>query len=151
MGVKWKEEPWNPTGTGYRAERGGDHPATWRNGVVSEHRKVLYDKIGPGPHPCHWCKRELRWDGPTGTGKLYVDHLDFDRLNNAAENLVPSCMQCNIHRTPAVRKPRPRKRRTHCKQGHALVEGNVYQFANGNRICRRCSLDWQKRRRELTR
>lgn len=30
------------------------HPLANTHGAVFEHRKVLYDEIGPGPHPCHW-------------------------------------------------------------------------------------------------
>lgn len=28
------------------------------------HRALLYDLIGPGLHPCHWCGRVLRWKAP---------------------------------------------------------------------------------------
>jgi hypothetical protein len=81
---------------GYR-KLGGEHThplARW--GELSEHRKVLYDTIGPGPHPCHWgCGRELDWGGISG---IIVDHVNGDTLDNGPENLVPSCTSCNMQR-----------------------------------------------------
>lgn len=77
------------------------HPLARSSGLVYEHRKVLFDAIGEGPHPCHWCGRELRWvrgarGGPTGA--LVPDHLDGDKANNARANLVPACHPCNASR-----------------------------------------------------
>lgn len=71
-----------------------DHPLTVR-GKLLEHRKVLYDKIGPGPHPCHWCGVMLEWGGRDG---IIADHLDNDTQNNDPANLVPSCNHCNLTR-----------------------------------------------------
>lgn len=85
---------------GYRMLTGQTHPLA-KNGEVLEHRKVLYDVIGPGPHACHWASRygceqfELDWSGGT---RLVVDHLDDDPTNNSLENLVPSCTKCNSSR-----------------------------------------------------
>lgn len=74
-----------------------DHPLAHR-GNVAEHRKVLYDKIGPGPHPCHWkCGKILQWD----RWHLVSDHLDGDTFNNNPDNLVPSCQGCNMRRAKA--------------------------------------------------
>lgn len=85
---------------GYRMLTGQLHPLAQKGGVL-EHRKVLYDLIGPGPHPCHWASRygceetSLEWsDGP----RLVVDHLDGDKQNNSPDNLVPSCTRCNSSR-----------------------------------------------------
>lgn len=75
-----------------------DHPLASGEGIVAEHRAVLYDAIGPGPHECHWnsvarCGQvELHWQGE---GNINVDHLDGDKQNNSVENLVPSCQHCN--------------------------------------------------------
>lgn len=72
-----------------------EHPLS-RGGQLEEHRKVLYDKIGPGPHYCHWdCGKLLEWGGIRG---ICSDHLDGDTLNNDPENLVPSCVVCNRQR-----------------------------------------------------
>ncbi len=88
------------TGEGWRIEGGYkvltgvyDHPLSPKTGVVFEHRKVLYDKIGPGTHKCHWdCGKILSWGGKSG---INTDHLDGDQLNNEPDNLVPSCFGCN--------------------------------------------------------
>lgn len=62
------------------------------------HRVVLFDRIGYGPHRCHWCCIGLTW-----RLDLHVDHIDFNRLNNDPDNLVPSCMSCNTTRPrPAI-------------------------------------------------
>lgn len=37
------------------------------------------------------------WGGKN-KGSLQADHLDNDKSNNSASNLVPSCHGCNVHR-----------------------------------------------------
>lgn len=92
------------TKDGYRMLRYQRHPLA-RHGELMEHRKILYDKIGPGPHECHWnsvrgCgKVNLEWGGHGG---IHADHLDDDRINNSPENLVPSCKKCNGDRGKGV-------------------------------------------------
>ena len=56
---------------------------------------VLWEKIGPGSHPCHWCGHLLVWMHGLSAESLQVDHLDEDRANNDPTNLVPSCHTCN--------------------------------------------------------
>lgn len=74
------------------------HPLADKRGLLLEHRKVLYNKIGPGPHDCFWCLRPgLVWVG-RGPDAIHVDHLDDDRGNNDPENLAPSCYRCNMNR-----------------------------------------------------
>jgi len=72
------------------------HPLASKSGCVYEHRKVLYERIGPGPHPCHWCSRLLEWGGVKG---IISDHLNDDKLDNRSENLVPACNRCNVRRS----------------------------------------------------
>lgn len=73
-----------------------EHPLAIQ-GYVAEHRVVLYEKIGPGPHLCHWgCGKLLEWGGREG---IFADHLDSDPTNNSPENLVPSCNSCNWNRS----------------------------------------------------
>ena len=69
-----------------------EHPLASEGGGLAEHRKVLYDKIGPGTHPCHWCDVELEWGGHEG---INTDHVNWDKQDNRPENLVPSCRVCN--------------------------------------------------------
>lgn len=87
---------------GQRMRRVPGHPIAPPSGTVAVARLVLYEKIGPGEHPCHWCGALVKWiaGGHVGTpGSLMADHLDWDRANDAPENLVPSCNHCNAHRT----------------------------------------------------
>lgn len=85
---------------GYRVIRAPGHPVATAQGKALEHRVVLYDAIGIGPHPCHWCGVVLPWSGGAGRG-INVDHLDDNRLNNTRDNLVPSCLDCNTKRGAA--------------------------------------------------
>ena len=81
------------------------HPCANAHGGAAEHRVVLYDAIGPGPHECHWnrvskCgKLNLQWDG--NGDFLESEHLDGDRVNNNPDNLVPVCRSCNRRRAQA--------------------------------------------------
>jgi hypothetical protein len=85
---------------GYRLIYRPDHPLGEQRICfqVGEHRVVLYDAIGPGPHPCHWCGKQLCWFAIDGE-MLHADHLDDDRLHNSIENLAPSCLNCNTKRS----------------------------------------------------
>lgn len=78
----------------YRMMRAKGHPVAPPSGIAPIARVMLYDAIGPGPHPCHWCGSYVAWD----RGGLVVDHLDHDPTNDVIENLVPSCNPCNAHR-----------------------------------------------------
>lgn len=92
------------------ADAARGHPLTTRGGPrLLEHRRVLYDKLGPGPHSCHWCGAEVHWTsgrGPRTGNELVVDHIDRDNGNNAPENLVPACNACNATRTKNRRASR---------------------------------------------
>jgi hypothetical protein len=81
-----------------------NHPLATKDGTLYTHRAVLYDFIGPGPHPCHWCDTTVYWDHPMGDPhQLQVDHLDSDGANNEPSNLVPACPPCNAGRGSARR------------------------------------------------
>ena len=84
-----------------RLKRAPTHPLAPPSGMVAECRMILYDKLGPGPHPCHWCGALLQWRPGQGLvpDALLADHLDWDIHNNDPANLVPSCNSCNAHRT----------------------------------------------------
>lgn len=79
-----------------------DHPLARVKGYVLLHRAVLYDVIGPGPHPCHWCGTPVDWVAPKYPSHdlptLTTDHVDANTHNNRPENLVPACIKCNAGR-----------------------------------------------------
>mgnify|MGYP002652839098 CR=1 FL=1 len=80
------------------------HPAAGKRGMAYEHRVVLYDSIGQGPHRCHWCETEVRWDATRGNADaLQVDHLNAVGDDNRPANLVPSCGPCNSTRANQAR------------------------------------------------
>ncbi len=76
-----------------------DHPIAPKSGHVLIHRKVLFDKVGAGEHPCHWCGRMLIW-GTIGPRDGYIigDHLNGSPSDNSPENMVVACTQCNSQR-----------------------------------------------------
>jgi hypothetical protein len=77
------------TSAGYVKLLDRGHPLADASGQVFGHRKALYGKLGPGPHPCFWCGRVLEWK------RLVVDHLNEHKQDNRPENLVPACNNCN--------------------------------------------------------
>lgn len=84
--------PWTHS-NGYTIIGVPGHPLAQHDGGVYEHRKTLWDSIGPGRHECHWCHEPVEW-----MTTLEVDHLDNVRSNNDPSNLVPACHGCNTRR-----------------------------------------------------
>lgn len=85
------------TGRYKYTSRKAPHPLAGNR--VLQHRVRLFDAIGPGPHPCHWCRRVVSWDIKYPLpGALVVDHHDCDKSNNAVSNLLVSCQPCNAAR-----------------------------------------------------
>lgn len=84
---------------GYLKRWQPSHPVAMPSGAVFSHRVVLYAKIGPGEHSCHWCGEVVSWEITYPTpGALVTDHLDNCKTNNDPSNLVPSCQPCNSSR-----------------------------------------------------
>lgn len=127
-----------PAGTSYTKVYLPGHPLADERGAVGEHRVILYAKVGPDEHPCHWCGRTLRWL-PTGQalrrGSLQVDHLDGNPRNNDPMNLVPSCTGCNTGRA----------------QPNHIADGELFVLRGGKRVraerhqCVRCSTEFLHR------
>lgn len=111
------------------------HPLAWKGGVVRIHRATLYDAIGPGSHPCHWCGKDVTWGAD-----LVADHVDADTWNNNPSNLVASCATCNVSRPGAGNAGK-----THCKWGHEFTPQNTYWRKGAKdpdkrtRQCKACS------------
>jgi hypothetical protein len=110
-----------PRGADYTKLYLPGHPLADGRGAVGEHRAALYAKLGPGWHPCHWCKTLVEWR-PVGQalerGSLRTDHLDGDRRNNDPANLVPSCNGCNVRRGKQDR----------------ITEGELFIIRGGKRL-----------------
>ena len=68
------------------------HPLASARGRVFEHRMVLYNRIGAGPHPCELCGEILEWP------EIVVDHVNCVRTDNRLENLRVCCRGCNARR-----------------------------------------------------
>lgn len=79
------------------------HPLADSEGCVYLHRRVIWDRLGPGVHSCDWCTRLITWS-PTEEqkankiGRLVGDHIDGNTLNNDPSNIAASCFSCNIKR-----------------------------------------------------
>lgn len=113
----------------YMTEVRKGHPVAHADGRVRIHRANLYDALGPGPHPCHWCGKEVAWDG-VGAQLLVADHVNEDTWDNRLENLVASCTRCNSFRRTL--------HATTCGNGHERTEENTYYSKDGKRSCREC-------------
>jgi hypothetical protein len=116
----------------YRCIRNPHHPLASKNGTVHEHRAMLYDKIGPGPHSCNWCGRLLDWlPGKKNIqGSITVDHLDNNGRNNVLDNLVASCHGCNCSRG--------RKDSIQDTELFITMKGNRGRHRAVERICKNC-------------
>jgi endogenous inhibitor of DNA gyrase (YacG/DUF329 family) len=106
---------------------------------IKEHRLVLWKKIGPGTHPCHYCSQPVTWSPgrKTRRGALVVDHVDYNKRNNAPDNLVPSCHPCNTRRKGNKRREPSGRRMTEIRCEECL--NLVVVVANKNRTQRFCS------------
>lgn len=114
------------------------HPLADNTGRLLLHRYVLFEKIGYGPHLCHWCSTPVNWGRARGT--LQPDHVDGDGLNNDPANLVPSCPPCNIRRANP----------TLVADTETFALDHGYRTRGEMRICEHCGTEfpfplWDKR------
>lgn len=86
-------------GRRYRLVYRPSHPLAARRGMAWEHRIVLYDTIGPGPHKCHWCATEIDWLPKSDPRHIEADHINGIGDDNHPENLVAACHPCNVTRS----------------------------------------------------
>lgn len=107
---------------------------------------VLFDAIGPGEHPCHWCGWPVSWDVVYRAGSdvlaerweaLIADHLDGDRANNDPANLVPSCPYDNSNRGGMARRGHQPGDFTETPPWERPLFGNVMAETHSRRKLRR--------------
>lgn len=130
----WKPSPRAP----YRMTKLPEgHPLTVGQGrTLGVHKLALWEKIGPGTHPCHYCAVPVTWRARESGARLTVEHLDRDRLNNNPANLVPCCYRCNnLNRSTIVSDDE--LFRVHAS-GHR-IRGNPA-------VCQHCGTDYVARR-----
>ena len=96
-----KNKECNNHSSGYiLSYRNVDHPVATRGGYLYEHRRILFDEIGWGPHKCFWCGRKIDWmpGERNKKGSLVVDHFNGNKADNTIKNLLASCHRCNCLR-----------------------------------------------------
>lgn len=79
-------------GKGYIRLYEPSHPLADTQGYVSEHRKVVYSRIGETLSCCELCGKPVTWSD------VHIDHIDKNVQNNSPENLRPLCRPCNTFR-----------------------------------------------------
>lgn len=150
--------------SGYAKVYEKGHPlAITPNGHLFEHRVVLFAKIGPGSHACHWCSTEVHWAPIADERRLVVDHVDGDKGNNDPANLVPSCQGCNVRRggrgipegelfilVGADQSQRVRAIERACRTCDKPFLSAAYRSANQGFYCSKPCYYESKRRRKVT-
>lgn len=124
---------------GYVVLQEPEHPLAMASGQVLEHRMILYDRIGPGPHSCYICGKTVSWQHKDQRRRIAVDHLDNNPRNNDPSNLRVCCQPCNVRR--------PSTARTACNAGHEYTPENTYVGPDGSRRCRICMRAYDRKRR----
>jgi ribosomal protein L34E len=82
----------------YRMLSRPDCPIAPPSGIIAAHRWILYNNLGRGAHPCHWCGKRLFWQPKDRNRQIHADHVNGRTLDNRPENIVASCRRCNTIR-----------------------------------------------------
>ena len=120
-----------------------DHPR-WSGG--RHHYKAGYIMINLGNGKRMWEHRlvmEKKLGRKIKEGEA-IHHINGIRSDNRIENLV----LCKTH-GEHTSKFHPQKKKTHCKRGHELTDGNIYWGGHRQRNCKKCNLLLQKKRRQI--
>lgn len=75
---------------------GTDHVLARKSSCwIAEHRVLMWDVHGYGPHFCAHCGTHVNWlcKAPD---RLVIDHVDENKANNSISNLAISCHSCNL-------------------------------------------------------
>lgn len=114
-----------------RAEAGKGYTKLGINGVTMLTHRVAYQA----------------WRGPIPDG-LIIDHLCRNRACCNPSHLEPVTYRENLMRGETLTASEAAQ--THCKRGHAFDAANTYYRPDRHgRICRTCSADAARRRRQL--
>jgi hypothetical protein len=118
----------------YNKRKAPSSPLARSRGRVQINRQALYEKLGAGPHQCHWCKCLVDWGvGLHDRGRciriLVADHLDENTKNNTPDNLVPSCSRCNTVRSRGLNPAR---------EGPTILYKDGGRRSADERVCLQC-------------
>lgn len=71
------------------------HPLAGSRGLVLKYRMIVYDAIGPGPHPCRWCGRLLEWRyGLVPDAIVRDDELFITNSKGRVRCVENVCLEC---------------------------------------------------------
>jgi HNH endonuclease. len=89
------------------------HPMSTGDGMVYEHRAVIYHEQQGVLPSCFWCGCQVQsWR------HVVIDHLNENKQDNQVSNLAPTCNRCNRARGAAL----PFLRRLLPGRGQLLLE-----------------------------
>lgn len=108
--------------------------------LLIHQRMRAFEACGnPAAHRCLLCSGYDRQEEMVPSSRL-----------NPTYRQHASCRKAHFKKYNS-RKHQPRVPKTHCKQGHALVEGNLVVSRRDAKVCRTCHNERTKRRRTAER
>lgn len=81
--------------SGYTIMKRPDHPIAQKQGLIYEHRLIMYAKYGEDIPPCELCGAKSDWRNRN----THIDHIDENKTNNHPSNLRVLCNSCNVNRS----------------------------------------------------